>query len=147
MRRDVASGTLLIVGAAAGLVVMGLLPTAHGLMDPESGAHLTRVNVMVHGLALAAVPAGFLGLLGLRHRDARAIRLDDLDRHLALSRGRGGRPLGVALDETRKEAPGPAHVIAIILPERLAHHPLLAGRANDVEQQEHRESGPSGEPV
>ena len=67
MKRDVASGTLLIVGAAAGLVVMGLLPTAHGLMDPESGAHLTRVNVMVHGLALAAVPAAILLLFFVGH--------------------------------------------------------------------------------
>lgn len=68
MKRDAASGTLLIAGAAAGVVVMGLHPTAHGLMNPESGPHLTQVNAMVHGLALAAVPAVFLGLLGLWRR-------------------------------------------------------------------------------
>ena len=65
---DLASGTLLIAGSGAGLVVMGLHPTAHGLTNPESGAHLTHLNVMVHGLALAAVPAVFLGLLGLARR-------------------------------------------------------------------------------
>ena len=68
MRRDVASGTLLIAGAAAGVVVMGLHPNAHGLMNPESGPRLTQVNVIVHGLALAAVPAVFLGLMGLWRR-------------------------------------------------------------------------------
>ena len=68
MKRDVVSGTLLIVGSAGGVVVMALHPTAHGLMNPESGPHLTQVNAMVHGLALAAVPAVVLGLLGLRRR-------------------------------------------------------------------------------
>jgi hypothetical protein len=66
--RDLASGILLIAGSGAGVVVMGLHPTAHGLVNPDSGAHLTRVNEMVHGLALAAVPAVFLGLLGLARR-------------------------------------------------------------------------------
>jgi len=68
MNRDVASGALLIAGAAAGVVVMGLHPTAHGLMSAESGRHLTQLNVLVHGLALAAVPMVFLGLLGLCRR-------------------------------------------------------------------------------
>ena len=68
MKRDLTSGTLLIAGSAGGVVVMALHPTAHGLMNPESGAHLTRINVMVHALALAAIPAVFLGLLGLWRR-------------------------------------------------------------------------------
>lgn len=34
----------------------------------ESGPHLTRVNVMVHGLALAATPLAFLELFGLWRR-------------------------------------------------------------------------------
>lgn len=65
MKRDVASGALLMTGAAAGVVVMGLHPTAHGLMNSESAPHLTQLNVMVHGLALTAMPMIFLGLLGL----------------------------------------------------------------------------------
>src|SRR5262245_3928735 len=68
VRRERAAGSFLIAGAAAGLVVMALHPTAHGLMNPDSGGHLARVNVMVHGLALAAMPMVFLGLLGLARR-------------------------------------------------------------------------------
>jgi hypothetical protein len=68
MKRDLASGSLLIAGAAAGVLVMALHPTAHGLMNAESGPHLTQLNVMVHGLALAATPIVFLGLLGLWRR-------------------------------------------------------------------------------
>jgi hypothetical protein len=68
LKRDIVSGTLLIVGPAAGAVVMLLHPTAHGLMDPEHGTHLAFVNVMVHSLALAATPAVFMGLLGLWRR-------------------------------------------------------------------------------
>jgi hypothetical protein len=68
MNRDVSSGALLIAGSATGVRVMALHPTAHGLMDPSSGAHLARLNVAVHGLALAAMPMLFLGLLGLWRR-------------------------------------------------------------------------------
>ena len=68
MKRELASGSLLIAGAAAGVLVMALHPTAHGLMNAESGPHLTQLNVMVHGLALAATPLDFLGLLGLWRR-------------------------------------------------------------------------------
>jgi hypothetical protein len=68
MKRDIASGSLLIAGAASGVAVMLLHPTGHDLMDPETGARLARVNAFVHGLALAAMPAIFLGLTGLRRR-------------------------------------------------------------------------------
>ena len=68
MRREAASGTLLIAGSLAGVVVMALHPVAHQLRSPEAGAHLARVNVLVHGLALAAGPMLFLGLLGLWRR-------------------------------------------------------------------------------
>ena len=68
MKRDLAAGTLLIAGAVAGVAVMALHPTAHGLMNAESGPHLAMLNVMVHGLALAATPLIFLGLLGLWRR-------------------------------------------------------------------------------
>ena len=68
MKRDLASGALLIAGPAAGVVVMLLHPTAHGLMDKQAGPHLAVVNAFVHGLALVAVPMAFLGLAGLRRR-------------------------------------------------------------------------------
>jgi len=68
MRREVASGSLLIAGASAGVVVMAFHPVAAGLRSPEAGAHLARVNVWVHALALAAAPIVFLGLLGLWRR-------------------------------------------------------------------------------
>lgn len=68
MKRDVSSGILLIVGALAGMLVMSLHPTAHDLLEPGGFARQAHLNAMVHGLALAAVPALFLGLLGLTRR-------------------------------------------------------------------------------
>jgi len=68
MKREIGSGVLLIAGSLAGVVVMLLHPTAHGLMDRQSGQHLSQLNTVVHGLALAAVPATFLGLVGLWRR-------------------------------------------------------------------------------
>ena len=68
MRRDAVSGTLLITGAMASLLVMSLHPTAHGLMNAESAERLARLNVLVHGLALVSVPVLFLGLLGFSRR-------------------------------------------------------------------------------
>lgn len=68
MRREVASGRLLIAGSLAGVAVMALHPVAHGLRSPDAGAQLGRLNVLVHGLALAAAPMVFLGLLGLWRR-------------------------------------------------------------------------------
>jgi len=68
MKRDVASGCLLIAGAASGVAVMLLHPTGHELMDPETGARLARVNAFVHALALFAMPAIFAGLLGVWRR-------------------------------------------------------------------------------
>jgi hypothetical protein len=63
MKRDVVSGTLLIAGPAAGVLLMAMHPTAHGLMSSETGPRLARVNTMVHGLALVSVPIVFLGLV------------------------------------------------------------------------------------
>jgi len=68
MKRELASGTLLIAGPAVGVTVMLLHPTAHGLMDPEAGPRLSFVNAFVHGLALVAAPMTFLGLAGLWRR-------------------------------------------------------------------------------
>src|SRR3989442_1116642 len=68
MKRDVVSGILLIAGALAGMIVMSLHPTGHGLMAEEGSEKLAQLNVMVHSLALAATPIVFLGLLGLQRR-------------------------------------------------------------------------------
>ncbi|HEY2954123.1 MAG TPA: hypothetical protein VGK89_02600 [Candidatus Eisenbacteria bacterium] len=68
MRSDAASGILLIAGSAAGLFVMSHHPTAHQLLDREHLAHTARLNAHIHGIAIAAVPAVFLGLLGLARR-------------------------------------------------------------------------------
>lgn len=67
-RNDRLSGILLIAAALAGVVVMALHPTAHGLMSPDSGARLARVNVLVHSLALATVPVLSFALLALTRR-------------------------------------------------------------------------------
>ena len=68
MKRDAASGALLIAGSCSGVVVMLLHPTAHALMSAETGSGLAPLNAFVHGLALAAMPATLLGLLGLWRR-------------------------------------------------------------------------------
>jgi len=68
MSRELPSGTLLIAGPAAGAMLMLLHPTAHGLMDKQTGPHLAFVNAFVHGLALVAIPMTFLGLAGLWRR-------------------------------------------------------------------------------
>jgi len=68
MRREAASGILLVAGSLAGVLVMLLHPTSHHLLSGEKTAQAAALNTMVHGLALAAVPAVFLGLLGLARR-------------------------------------------------------------------------------
>jgi hypothetical protein len=68
VNRDVFSGSLLMAGALAGLVVMAFHPTAHGLMEGPGAEGQARLNVIVHGVALAAVAVVFLGLLGLARR-------------------------------------------------------------------------------
>lgn len=65
MNRERTSGILLIAGALAGVVVMALHPTAHGVMGRESVGHLNR---LVHGFAIAAAPVVVFGLVGLRRR-------------------------------------------------------------------------------
>lgn len=68
MKRDVPSGILLIAGALTGMLVMSLHPTAHDYFEPGASEHVALLNMIVHGLALAALPAVFLGLLGLTRR-------------------------------------------------------------------------------
>ena len=40
------------------VVVMGLHPTAHGLMNPETFARTAQLGLMVHALAIAATAVG-----------------------------------------------------------------------------------------
>jgi len=68
MKRDAASGILLIAGSLMGMLVMSLHPSARDLMTPEDFARQANLNVLVHGVALAALPVLFLGLLGLSRR-------------------------------------------------------------------------------
>lgn len=68
-QREPSAGLLLIVGSLAMLLVMAFHPTAHDLAEQSGGfAREAHVNAVVHGLALAIMPAMFLGLLGLSRR-------------------------------------------------------------------------------
>jgi hypothetical protein len=67
MRNERAAGILVIAGSLAMLLVMGLHPTAHDLMGPES-AGSARVSIAIHALALAVAPVVFLGLSGASRR-------------------------------------------------------------------------------
>ena|SRR5687767_9446685 len=68
MKRDVVSGSLLIAGALASVLVMVLHPTAHGRITSEGFQSLATLARAVHALALAATPVVFLGLLGAGRR-------------------------------------------------------------------------------
>ncbi len=68
MKRDVLSGTVLIAGALASMVVMAFHPTGHTPITRENFPSQALLNVTVHSLALVAVPTLFLGLLGLARR-------------------------------------------------------------------------------
>jgi hypothetical protein len=68
MQRDLPSGLLLVGSALAMTTVMLFHPTGHALLAPGAPPHLGLLNRAVHGLALAATPALFLGLLGVHGR-------------------------------------------------------------------------------
>jgi len=68
VKRDWFSGTLLIVGSLAGMVVMTLHPTGRTMITPENFPRQAFLNVTVHGIALAALPSLFVGLVGLSRR-------------------------------------------------------------------------------
>lgn len=68
MKRDVLSGTVLIVGAVTTMVVMAFHPTGQTPITRENFPSQGLLNVTVHSLALVAVPTLFLGLLGLARR-------------------------------------------------------------------------------
>ena len=53
----------LLIGVIAPLLIMGMHPT--GADITTGGARLVMINHLVHGVALAAQPVVFLGLLGL----------------------------------------------------------------------------------
>ena len=68
MNRDAVSGLLLIVGGVAVIVLMGLHPTGHGLMNEQTFDRTALLNMLVHAVAIAATPVLFLGLLGAARR-------------------------------------------------------------------------------
>ena len=53
----------LLIGVVAPLLIMGMHPTGGDIT--RGGARLVLINHVVHGVALAAQPVVFLGLLGL----------------------------------------------------------------------------------
>jgi len=71
-------GMLLVAGSVAGIITMVLHPVGpHGgvLPSPHAMEMLTRLNRIIHGLALASLPMMFLGALALTGRLARGGRL------------------------------------------------------------------------
>lgn len=69
MRHYRSSGWALILGALGGMVTMAFHPSgAEVLADGDGAAHVARVAVMTHALALASFPVSFVGAVGLsRH--------------------------------------------------------------------------------
>jgi hypothetical protein len=86
VRRDVFGGALLIGGSLALALVMVLHPTAHDLLEGPDPARQAHLGVMVHALALLAVPIVFLGQLGL----ARRLGPSDLTAAALVAYGFGG---------------------------------------------------------
>ena len=73
MTRDASSGVALIVGAVAGLVTMSLHPTGRELATAVGhAAGPARLNLFVHALAVASLPALLFGAVGLTRRVAGA---------------------------------------------------------------------------
>jgi hypothetical protein len=64
MQRKRNVGVALLIGIVAPLLIIGMHPTAHDL-TADAGPRLVLINHLVHGVALAAQPLLFLGLLGL----------------------------------------------------------------------------------
>jgi hypothetical protein len=62
------SGILLIVTALTGVVVMAHHPTGRGVLEAGNPAAMVRLNRIVHGVAIAAMPVQLLGLMGLHRR-------------------------------------------------------------------------------
>lgn len=66
--RDIPGGLLLLGSAIAMAGVLALHPHGHQIADPLDGESAARLNRLVHGVALAAIPVLFLGLLALLRR-------------------------------------------------------------------------------
>ena len=70
---------LLVVGSVAGIITMVLHPVGPhgggGLPSPHALETLARLNRVIHGLALAALPVMFLGAMALTRRMAGGGRL------------------------------------------------------------------------
>jgi len=63
MPQERRAAVALLIGVVAPLFIMGMHPT--GADITTGGARLVMINHLVHGVALAAQPVVFLGLLGL----------------------------------------------------------------------------------
>lgn len=61
-------GVLLIVSALLGVLVMAHHPTARSVLSAGNPEAAARLNRILHGIAIAAMPIQFLGLLGLSRR-------------------------------------------------------------------------------
>jgi hypothetical protein len=64
MHHNRSAGLTLIIGVTAPLLIIGMHSTA-GDLTGDSGSRQVVVNYLVHGVALAAQPLVFLGLLGV----------------------------------------------------------------------------------
>ncbi|HYU29435.1 MAG TPA: hypothetical protein VEK83_10425 [Gemmatimonadales bacterium] len=63
MAQERRAAVALLIGVVAPLLIMGMHPTGGDIT--RGGARLVTINHWVHGVALAAQPVVFLGLLGL----------------------------------------------------------------------------------
>lgn len=72
MQRENLSGWALILGAIGGVVTMGFHPSGGDLMASGDGAaHLARVALVTHALAIASCPVSLVGAIGLSRHVAR----------------------------------------------------------------------------
>lgn len=75
MTDDTKGGIALIAGSLAGIITMGLHPTARDLSAPDKLAPMALLLISVHALAVASLPVLFLGALALSRRLASPDRL------------------------------------------------------------------------
>jgi hypothetical protein len=75
MTDDKKGGIALIAGSLAGILTMGLHPTARDLFAPDRLAPMALLLIGVHALAVASLPVMFLGALALSRRLASPGRL------------------------------------------------------------------------
>ena len=62
------SGWALIVGSVGILVTLVLHPNERGLFDPAQVESVARMTIIVHSIALFAIPFFFIGGLGISQR-------------------------------------------------------------------------------